>query len=172
MVELSHPMFGTVGHGQLNIDQNKSPKAVNNLNVPTETEEPQSISQNDLRLLIECGKVTDTIDIDGKKFKMSTLSDDVQGSIFKKFTANMSDAGSFMELRRTVVAMALDAFNGRPLEDIFQYGANDVEMLDIFGMRLALVRQMQGQVIDRLYGFYEELLKRSRQRVDPEQVKN
>jgi hypothetical protein len=31
---------------------------------------------------------------------------------------------------------------------------------------------MQGQVVDKLYAFYEELLKRSKQRVDPEQVKN
>lgn len=125
---------------------------------------------NDLRSLIECGKITDTVEVDGKKFTMSTMADEAQEAVFKRFSAATADAAAFVDLRRTVVAMAVDAFNGRPFESI--YPADAPPQPDAFGARLAMVRMMQGQVVDKLYAFYEELLKRSKQKVDPEQVKN
>lgn len=137
---------------------------------PQEPLEEPSMADNDLKALIECGRITDTIEIDGKKFQMSTLADDAQEAIFKKFSSALSDAGSFVELRRTVVAMAVELFNGRPFESV--YPADAEPQPDAFGAKLALVRKMQGQVVDKLYAFYEELLKRSKQKVDPEQVKN
>ncbi len=128
------------------------------------------MAASDLQSLVECGKVTDSIEIDGKRFRMSTLSDDAQETIFKKFAPALSDAGSFVELRRTVVAMAVETFNGKPFESL--YPADAEPQPDLFSVKLALVRMMQGQVVDKLYAFYEGLLKRSKQRVDPEQVKN
>lgn len=124
----------------------------------------------DLQSLIECGKVTDTVEIDGKKFRLSTLSDDAQETVFRKFSATAEDAGNFVDLRRTVVAMAVETFDGRPFEDLYRPSGD--ERPDSFGKRLALVRLMQGQVVDKIYSFYEELIKRSRQRIDPEQAKN
>lgn len=155
MPEFSHPVFGSVGHAEQPSQQKP-------------LEEPQ-MKHDDLSLLIECGKITDTVEINGLKFRMSTLSDERQEAIFKKFSSTLSDAGSFVELRRTVVAMAIETVNDLSLES--RYPA-DAPVLDTFGMKLAIVSKMQGQVIDRLYAFYEELLKRSKQAIDPEQVKN
>lgn len=159
MPEFSHPTFGSVGRFE-------QPE------VPTKqlpVVEEVLILMDDLQSLIECGKITDEIIIDGRKFQMSTLADEDQEAIFKKFSSAMADAGSFVELRRTVVAMSINTMNGRPLESLYPPDAPGV---DIFGAKLALVRKMQGPVLDKLYEFYEELLKRSKQKVEPEQIKN
>ncbi len=166
MPQISHPVFGSVGRTE-RPEASEQPQAATEPVAPAE--EP-SMAPSDLQTLIDCGKVTDTIVIDGQKFRMSTLADDVQEDIIRKFSAPMTDAGNFVELRRTVVASALETFNDKPLEQICR-GLGQEEV-DRFGMKLAVVRIMQGQVVDKLYAFYEELLKRSRQKVDPEQVKN
>lgn len=168
MPEMSHPVFGSVGRAER--PETPAQKPTPMAPAPAEPPEERPMADNDLRSLIECGKVTDSITIDGKAFQMSTLSDDAQEAIFKRFSSSMADAGSFVELRRTVVAMAVETFNGRPFESL--YPPNAEPQSDAFGAKMALVRAMQGQVVDKLYAFYEELLKRSKQKVEPEQVKN
>lgn len=159
MPEFSHPVFGTVG---------KKPSVPEKTFEVKEPEIEPEMSLSDLQSLINCGKITDTIIIDGQRFQMSTLSDDEQEFLFKKF-ANVDKAGDFLELRRTVIAMSLERFNDKPIEYLYQ---GSEEKLDIFGMRMALIRKMQSPVIEKLYLFYEELLNRSKQKTDPEQVKN
>jgi hypothetical protein len=171
MPAFSHPVFGSVGRAErpeIPAQHQATPAASEERpKSPDESGEPQMIP-DDLQSLVECGKVTDTIEIDGKSFRMSTLPDEDQEHLFRRFSSAATDAGSFVELRRTVVAMAVEDFNGRPLESLCPAGGAP----DAFAARMSLVRKMQGQVVERLYAFYEELLKRSRQKVDPEQVKN
>jgi len=162
MVEFSHPIFGNIGRPQ-GTQANEPIAKVEPVEEPT-------ISTDDLRSLIECGKVTATVEVDGKPFRMSTLADDTQETIFRNFSSTASDAAGFVELRRLVVAMSVETFCGRPFEDL--YPADAEPKANILEKKLTLVRKMQGSVVDRLYMFYEELLKRSKQRVEPEQVKN
>lgn len=171
MAEISHPVFGSVGRAERPETPAQRRPAAAQIPVPQEepVEEPM-MANDDLQSLIECGKVTDTLEIDGRRYQMSTLSDDAQEAIFSKFSAKLADAGSFVELRRTVVAMSVELFNGKPFESV--YPADAAPLPDAFSKKLALVRVMQGSVVDRLYAFYEELLKRSKQKVEPEQVKN
>jgi len=171
MPEFTHPVFGSVGRAERSeASVQRPPQAVQSQQVPEELVEEPLMAVDDLRSLIECGKITDTVEIDGRKFQMSTLADEAQETIFKKFAVVSEDAGSFMELRRTVVAMAVETLNGKPFE--YLYPADAPPQPGAFEAKLAIVRKMQGQVVDRLYAFYEELLKRSKQKVEPEQVKN
>jgi len=171
MPEFSHSVFGSVGRAERPEVPAHQPAAVAQPQpVPQGIPDEQPMANDDLRLLIECGKVTDTIEIDGQRFQLSTMADEAQEEIFRKFSAAAADVGSFVELRRTVVATAIDTMNGRPLESI--YPADAPPQPDAFGAKLALVRLMQPPVVDRLYAFHDELLKRSKQKVEPEQVKN
>jgi hypothetical protein len=168
MPQISHPTFGTVGradHSETSATEQAPRQAT-----ATEAAEEPTMTKNDLQSLIECGKVTDEIVIDGQRFRMSTLADNAQDAIVNKFSSPTTDASTFMELRRTVVASALETFNNRPLENLYRGDGNDE--LPVFDKKLAVVRLMQGQVVDKLYAFYEELLKRGGQRIDPEQIKN
>lgn len=171
MPEFSHPVFGSVGRAERSeASTQRPPQAVQPQQAPEEPVEEPLMAVDDLRSLIECGKITDTVEIDGRKFQMSTLADEAQETIFKKFSTVVMDASSFVELRRTVVAMAVETINGKPFESLYPVDAPPQP--GAFEVKLAIVRKMQGQVVDRLYAFYEELLKRSKQKVEPEQVKN
>jgi len=170
MPEISHPVFGSVGRAErpeAPAKHQEAPAAP--VAQPQEPPEEPTMASSDLQSLVECGKVTDSIVIDGKSFRMSTLDDDAQEAIIKRFSAT-ENSGNFVELRRSVVAAAMETFNGRPFESI--YPADAAPQPSVAATKLALIRMMQGQVVDKLYTFYEELVKRSKQRVDPEQVKN
>jgi len=119
----------------------------------------------DLRSLIELGKVRDTVTIGGMTFAMETLTDDEQQAVFKR-AGDQTGADSFMELRRIVVAMSVTAVNNQPLESLV---AGDQSPLD---KRMAVVSNMQGHVVEKLYEFHDVLLGRAQQEIDPEQVKN
>ena len=172
MPEFNHPVFGSVGRAErpeVSVQRQQAPAAQAAQAVQPEPPEEPTMASSDLQSLVECGKVTDSIVIDGKRFQMSTLDDDSQEAIIRKFSAT-ENAGNFVELRRSVVAAAVETFNGRPFESV--YPADAEPQPSVAATKLALVRMMQGQVVDKLYAFYEELVKRSKQRVDPEQVKN
>jgi hypothetical protein len=163
MAEFSHPVFGTVGRERPERSERQAARP------PEADPQPErQMADSDLVALVECGKITDTIEIDGKKFRMSTMADDVQETLYRRFSGAPQDAATVSELRRMVVAMAVETFNGRPLEAL----CPDPGQTDPVKAKMAVVRLMQTIVIDKLYGFYDELIKRSRGKVDPEQVKN
>jgi hypothetical protein len=74
---------------------------------------------------------------------------------------------SFVNLRRVVVAMSVVSVNGQPFDALDPSAPGDG-----FTKKLAIAKRMQSQVIDRLYDFYNALLEKSQQKIEPEQVKN
>jgi hypothetical protein len=169
MPEFSHPVFGSVGHAERSEVSVQQPSQIAQPSQASqEPPEEQPMVNSDLQAIIECGKITDTLEIDGQKFQMSTMTDEDQDIILKKCSSD--DPGDFMELRRTVVAMVVETVNRKPFESLCP--VNVETRAGAFEAKLAIVRKMQGQVVDRLYAFYDGLLKRSKQKIEPEQVKN
>lgn len=179
MPELKHDTIGTVGSAP---EGTPDPlrQAISGVGEPSASQmleqaqraqdqaaampQPQPQMAN-LRSLIELGKVRDTITIGGMEFAMETLNDDEQQMVFKR-AGEQTGADSFMELRRLVVAMSVTSVNGRPMESLVP---GEREPLD---KRMAVVRSMQGHVVEKLYEFHDVLLERAQQEISPEQVKN
>jgi hypothetical protein len=135
---------------------------------PPEQDEKRPMEIATLRTLIELGRVRETIVLGGLEFEMETLGDDAQEGMFRSL-AQMDSVGAdaFINLRRVVVATAVVSVNGQPFEslDPAAHGSG-VEK------KISIAKRMQSQVIDRLYDFYNSLLEKSQQKIDPEQVKN
>lgn len=133
-----------------------------------EEKEAPPMERATLRKLIELGKLKETITLGGLAFEMETLDDDAQEDMFRKL-AEMDSAGAdaFVNLRRVVVAMSVVSVNGQPF-DTFDPSAPGSGI----DKKISIAKRMQSQVIDRLYDFYNSMLEKSQQKIDPEQVKN
>jgi hypothetical protein len=178
MVEISNPTFGKSKASRMakpdkKVSKQEEKPVVQELE---KVEKPMKII--DLRSLIELGKITDTITIGPMTFEMETLDDDDQELLFASVAKKESiGEDSFVELRRMAVALSIKSVNGRPMEDLISFKEMGKELksdkeTEIIEKKVFIVRSMQFQIVDMLYDFYDSLLKRSKQKVDTEQVKN
>lgn len=166
MTEIKHETFGS------NDAQEMLNKAFLEKAKPIIEEAPsplpsynQTVITLDLRKLVELGKVQDIIQIGDFHFELATLSDSQQAKAYK-IIQNGEDSEAFFKLRRVIVAFSLISINGQLVEEIDMGEKTDSEK------RLSLVESFQGNVVDKLYEFYESILNRSQKEIDPEQVKN
>ena len=168
-MEFTHSTIGTVGRAersQLEQQQPETPPSQ-----PQQEQQPleqQPMRVADLRSLVELGCVEDSITLGGLTFSMRTMSDDEREVLFQKLSDEQMKgaADTFVELRRMVVAVAVIAVNGRSMESMSDGPGNALDR------KVAIVRAMQSHVVDKLYDFYNGLLKRSTQGIEPEQAKN
>jgi len=165
MTELFHPVFGTATGRKPEASEEQQDAGQH-----ATTETPVSMPMDDLRAMVECGRIHDTIVLDGVAYGLATLSDEDQQALLKMFGMPLADNTIYMEWRRAVVAMAMESVNGRPVLDLYPESAPPQP--DAFGVKLAIARKLQMPVVDKLFKFYNSLLERSQRKVDPEQVKN
>lgn len=159
MAELTHKTVGKTGEAPPARSEERF-EAV----APPIHPAPEQPETFDLRSLIELGCVHDSITIGSMTFEMRTLGDDEQEKIYK-LVGEQEGPDSFVAMRRLVVAMSVQSVNGRPLEALGGEG-------EPIQRKLAVLKAMQSRVVDKLYSFYDQLLEKSQQEIDPEQVKN
>jgi len=188
MAELRHPTIGKVGSGAQVPNRSGSAagayvsspagdilsgaaEAAEKQQGRAEEEEHADItsshSRNDLQSLVELGMVEDSITIGAKTFRMHTLDDDTQENLLKR-ASEAGGADGFLMLRRMVAAMAIETVNGKPVENF----AEGCESDDPADRKIFVVSKLQNVVVNRLYEFYEQLVGRSNENINPEQVKN
>ena len=153
MAELYHGTFGTSG----------SRKAEPSVEAPK-----PKMTDVDLRALIELGCVRDDITIGDIVFTMRTLNISERLDTLN-FLGEDPDAQKMFEFNMRVLAMSVEAANGRPLETLHPRCS---EGADPAALKKELITAMQPAVLNMLMDFYGKITARSEAQFSAEQVKN
>lgn len=191
MVEMKHKTFGSVGQERavpapqsasdlLTAASQASPQGQKQQELPQQQQQQkivtplperaaaaptQNIAPLDLQSLIELGRVQDTLTLGQFTFELATLGDSMQAKAYE-IIQNMESTDGFLAVRRVVIALSLVSINGQLPESLVGGDGDPIEK------RISLVASLQGNVVEKLYDFYDELLERGQQEITPEQVKN
>jgi len=116
----------------------------------------------DLESLIFLGRVERTVDVNGKKIKMHTLTNEEQKVSISLISKNRPDGSLIdtLELRDAILALAIDDINGMPLESL--YIGDGESSLD---SRLKVIGAWQPFLSEFLYEEYQKLVTDSRKAI-------
>lgn len=112
----------------------------------------------DLKELIFLGSMHETVDFDGFKFQIRTLSNTEAGDIISDLALyDIKDRG--MALRTLSLARAIVSVNGAPIESL--YRGNDPE-LSVIEKRVEVIDSWQNTLVSALFEAYEKVLVKSK----------
>lgn len=154
MAELYHGTFGASGGKKA---EQSAP----------ETQKPK-MTDIDLRSLIELGCVRDNIAVGDIVFTMRSLNISERLETLT-FLGESPDAQRLFEFNMRVLAMSVEAANGRQLETFhprFEEGG------DLMALKRELIVAMQPPVLNKLMDFYASITERSEAQFSAGQVKN
>lgn len=154
MAELYHGTFGASG------GKKAEPSA-------PETQKPK-MTDIDLRALIELGCVRDNVAVGDIIFTMRSLNISERLETLT-FLGENPDAQKLFEFNMRVLAMSVEAANGRQFETFhpkFEEGG------DPLVLKRELIIAMQPPVLNKLTDCYAKIVERSEAQFSPEQVKN
>jgi hypothetical protein len=97
------------------------------------------------------GRTTQTFDIVGHKFELSTLTHKEYNTLIKEL--GRKEAANTFDIRSCTLAFALRSIDGVKLEDL----PTDTEYASVVDKRIDLIDNMQLKVIERLFAEYDKL---------------
>lgn len=135
---------------------------------PVEFDLPkQKEASSDLSDLIFIGRLSNTVEIDGVSFEISTLTNREFNEIIKTMY-KFDDTSDIFTFRVLVLSRALRTINGKNLDDI----NIDGEFESGFQKRTTIIDHLQISVVERLFKEYEVLTgKKDETEKDNEEVK-
>lgn len=126
------------------------------------------VAPGDLEQLIFLGCIQDVKTIAGFTFDMRTLTGKEQNDVWLTVAFLNADT-KVLVIKIAFLARAIVAVNGRPLEVL--YKGKDFRDLSKEARASRVVEAWQDTLINELYGFYCELVVRSRKVITPEDIK-
>ena len=153
MAELYHGTFGVSGSKK---------------EQPAPEIQKSKMNDIDLRSLIELGCVRDDITIGDIVFTMRTLNISERLETLS-FLGDSSDPQKMFEFNMRVLAMSIEAANGRKLETLHP---NLEKGIDPTVLKKELIIAMQPAVLNKLMDFYGKIVERSDAQFSAEQLKN
>jgi len=150
MAKLEHKSFRPAGSAQEQVSQG---------------------TENDLRSLIELGRITDSITLDNKTFEMRTMNSSEKLHLSKILGENYTQEDMFT-FNITLLSSVIKSVNGQPLETFHPDYNPQGDVALNKKLRFDILSILQSTVIDRLLLFYDELRKRGEEKYGVEQVKN
>ena len=142
----------------------------NMLREDPEVEAPiqEEITAADLEQLIFLGCIEDSKTINGFKFDMRTLTGKEQNDVWLS-VAFLGNDTKFFVVKIAFLAKAITAINGRALDVL--YKGKDFRELTKEQRCARVVETWQDTLINELYAFYTDLVKRSEKAVSVDAVK-
>jgi hypothetical protein len=124
------------------------------------------LNLDNLRDLVFLGKLTETVNIAGFKFVVTTLSASQQRDIMHE-VMSADQNQRLLDVKPITVSYVIDTINGVPLESLCE----DDNLTDEFDRRLNVVMSMQASVVERVYQVYEGLVRSSNKEIGLEDLK-
>jgi hypothetical protein len=109
-----------------------------------------------LRSLVLLGRMSEDVVFGEYTFKISTLTSKQQKDILKRFFL-LTNEEKVANIKIQTLSEAISTVNDMPLESLY-YGE---EELDSQGKKMAVILELQSNVIDKLFERFEELNKKS-----------
>ena len=148
-----HPAVGNLPDGVT--------EAMNKVQEMTEEEapkpEPRKVVPSELKDLVLFGKVVDELEIGGFTFKMSTLTNRQQKTLVKRLV-KLDNEERLMNIKVFTLAEAIHSINDVPLSEISSYSE---EGWGDFEKAVEALSELQSNLVDKLYDYYESLVNKS-----------
>jgi len=130
------------------------------------TTEEKKMSLKSLKDLLFLGRSENIITIEGIDFKLKTITAEEQRNIILKIM-KMQEEYRILSAKIVTLAFSITSINNVPFESFTDDNLDG----DIYDKRIAIVEQLQASVIDKLYNFYEKMVKESNLEADVEEIK-
>jgi hypothetical protein len=145
------------------ISRNKSGTEDSEMEIePVVDDNPQEESENEsenmldlenLKDLIFLGRLSETVDISGYRFVITTLSTKQQRDIMQT-VMKVDQVERLLDIKPITVSKVIESINGVPLEDL----CTDDDLEGVAERRLDVVYNLQTNVIEKVYQVYEKLV--------------
>lgn len=139
-------------------------------NMSEQNEEAKDIdvlALKDLKSLIYLGRLSETLNIDGFSFEISTLTTAQQRDVMTSIMSDENTTQRMLDIKPLTLSYSIRSINGVKLEDI----CDDDSITDIESRRLNVVMSLQSTLVERLYVEYDNLVTRSGKNVGIEDLK-
>jgi len=124
------------------------------------------LNLDNLRDLIFLGRLSETVDIAGFKFVVSTLSGNQQREIMHQIM-KFDQTERLLDIKPITVSYVIESVNEIPLAEL----CKDDSLTEDAERRLAVVLDMQSVVIEKIYQVYEKLSIASNKEIGLEDLK-
>lgn len=122
-------------------------------------------SLKNLKDLILLGRLEKTVELNGYRFRISTLSNLEQNNVLK-LLMKKEEMDRLLFAKAAALSFSIRDINGIPLDELC-----DDEEGDIEDARLSFLMNLQSSTIEKLFSTYEALLEESLAETDVEDVK-
>ena len=139
-------------------------------NMSEQNEEAKDIdvlALKDLKSLIYLGRLSETVNIDGFSFEVSTLTTAQQRDVMTSIMSDENTTQRMLDIKPLTLSYSIRSINGVKLEDI----CDDDSITDLESRRLNVVMSLQSTLVERLYVEYDNLVTRSGKNVGIEDLK-
>ena len=139
-------------------------------NMSEQNEEAKDIdvlALKDLKSLIYLGRLSETLNIDGFSFEISTLTTAQQRDVMTSIMSDENTTQRMLDIKPLTLSYSIRSINGVKLEDI----CDDDSITELESRRLNVVMSLQSTLVERLYVEYDNLVTRSGKNVGIEDLK-
>jgi hypothetical protein len=163
----SNIFSGAANLQQKQMPESLSPEALKKLDENLEKKErsPMTKAQKDLQSLLFIGRLEKEIVISGFKFKMTTVNNVEQKSIFV-LTAKADDNEKAFVLRNATLAYAISEINDIPIDNFIESEEENIDR------RIEFFNNLSTALVSKLFDTYGNLSKQSNDMVVSEDIKN